>query len=85
MNNLSKKEINLVIQALLFGSSADIISDWTEDDQMELINIAVKIKRANLLHREDVNLDNLQITKETHCDNLAKVRLIKTYFNITEF
>lgn len=85
MENLSKKEINLVIQALLFSSSADIISDWTEDDQMELINIAVKIKRANLLHREDVNLDNLQITKETACDNLAKVRLIKTYFDILEF
>jgi len=79
--NIEKNEKDLIIQALLFGSSADIISDWSEDDASKLLELAIKIKGDD----KNINIDKLQITKENNCDNLTKVRLIKEHFDIKEF
>ena len=92
---LSQEEIDYILQALLFGSSADIISNWTEEDMSKLLQIAIKIKiniaiqtyaeSDKTIESHGINIDTLEITKENNCDNLIKVKLIKEYFDIKEF
>jgi len=82
---LSQEEVDYILQALLFSSSGDIISNWTEEDMLKLLQIAIKIKDKTVESHGFINVDKLEITKENGCDNLTKVRLIKEHFDIKEF
>lgn len=85
IDNLTIEDINIIIEALLFSSSADTIAEWDEKDALNMIDIAVKIKRSIGLTNDNVISDKIKIAKENNCDNLAKIKLIKDFFNLNEY
>jgi len=85
INDLTIEEIRIIIEALLFSSSADIIADWNEEDASKMIDLAVKIKRKIGLTSENVLSEKIRISSEKNCDNLLKVNKIKTFFNLKEY
>ena len=87
LDNLTPNDVQLIITALLFSSSPDITGEWTEEETLDMIDVAVKIKRKAEITPNplDVKALKIKIAKETCCDNLTKVRLITDYFDLKEF
>ena len=85
LDNLNEEEVKLIMEALIFGCSADITVKWTEKDRLKLLDIAVKIKRKVLADKEVLLDGNLEISKEDRSDNPALVNLIRTYFDLNNF
>jgi hypothetical protein len=42
--SLSKKQLHLITEALIFSSSADICADWTKKQQRKFAKLAIKLK-----------------------------------------
>ena len=85
LENLTLEEIKIIIEALLFSSSADIIAEWNEKDTLNMIDLAVQIKRKIGLTPDNLLSEKIKIAKENNCDNLSKANTIKTFFNLEEF
>ena len=87
LDNLTPNDVQLIITALLFSSSPDITGEWTEEETLDMIDVAVKIKRKAELTPNplDVKALKIKIAKKDNCDNLTKVRLITDYFDLKEF
>ena len=83
IDNLNEEEIKLVLEALLFSCSADICAKWNEEDTMKLLDIAVKIKRNTFCNRDSLLNGNLEIMTGKNADNLAKVNIIRTFFDLS--
>jgi hypothetical protein len=54
---LTEKQANLLIETLLFASSVNIGSEWSDDDKTELVDLAVIVK--NTIGEGDLSLKNL--------------------------
>ena len=63
--NLSEKEINHVIEALLFSSSVSVGADWKKEDCESMLNIAIQLK--NVLS-DQLKLNNINFYKEKFLD-----------------
>jgi len=87
IDNLTPYELQLIISALLFSASGDTTAEWSESDTLDMIDVAVKLKRKMETTPNPLNDKELkvQIASENNCDNLAKIRLITSNFNLKEF
>lgn len=56
MKKLTKEELNLALEAILFASCVDMCSEINEKDANKLIDIAIKLKGTN-----DVNLNKIYL------------------------
>ena len=54
---LTEKQANLLIESLLFASSVNIGSEWSDADKDCLVNLAVEVK--NTLAEDSLALKNL--------------------------
>lgn len=54
---LTEEQANLLIESLLFASSVNICSEWSDADKNRLVDLAVEIK--NSLARDSLSLKNL--------------------------
>jgi hypothetical protein len=57
---LTERELSSAISALLFSSSVNVISNTNIEFQIELLDLAKKLKTYN----EQIKLDNIQFVKE---------------------
>ena len=73
---LTKKEINLILECLLFSSSVNIGSDWIEEDFLSMIDAAKKLKK-HLLNQ--VDLKNLVLYKEENYEDSWTEELRKEF------
>jgi hypothetical protein len=46
LNSLSKKEIAIILESLLFSSSTDVCADWYKENVLLALEVAQKIRRS---------------------------------------
>ena len=64
--SLSKKELSLIIETLLFSSSVNIGAEWREEDYDTMVDLALKLE--NDVHNTD--LKNITFfVEENYSDN----------------
>lgn len=56
--SLTKDEIKLILESLLFSSSVDVGASWYQEDTKNMVNLAEKIR----CKFDDVPLENVYIT-----------------------
>jgi hypothetical protein len=44
INSLSKKEINIILESLLFASSVDVCASWYKENNLDSLELAKKIR-----------------------------------------
>ena len=54
---LTEEQANILIEALLFSSSTNISSEWSEEHNNIMVNLAINVK--NKLSDDSLNLKNL--------------------------
>lgn len=59
MKKLSKEELNLAVEAILFASCVDICAEWDENDNKKLVEIAIKLKGSTDVKLEKIHLFGL--------------------------
>jgi len=77
-NKLNNEEINLIVESLLFSASADICSNWSEEENEKMVKIALKLKKYNKLSIKNIELIGTQKTYE----NKKLSKKIKNKFKI---
>jgi hypothetical protein len=73
MKKLTKEELNLALEAILFASCVDICAEWDEKDNKKLIDIAIKLKGSNDVKLEKIKLFGLPKLYEDK-DNAKKIK-----------
>lgn len=56
--SLTKDEIKLILESLLFSSSVDICASWYQEDTKNMVNLAEKIR----CEFDDIPLENVYMT-----------------------
>lgn len=56
--SLTKDEIKIILECLLFSSSVDVCASWYQEDTKNMLNLAEKIR----CEFNDVPLENVYIT-----------------------
>lgn len=64
--SLTKDEIKLILESLLFSSSVDICASWYKEDTKNMLNLAEKIRHEF----NDVPLENIYMTHFSDDDEL---------------
>ena len=72
---LSKRELNLIVESLLFASSVSVGADWKEEDYNDMINIASSIE-TNLT---DTDVKNLTFFVEENYEDNWSVQILNTF------
>jgi len=55
MEQLTDSQINLIVEALLFGACLEITSSWTDEDRENMLEIALNLKQPS------TTLKNIQL------------------------
>ena len=76
--NLSEKEINHVIEALLFSSSVSVGADWKKEDCESMLNIAIQLK--NVLS-DQLKLNNINFYKEDYYEDSCSENILNEFGN----
>ena len=76
LNSLTKKEVAIILESLLFSSSTDVCAEWYKEDVLSALEIATKIRKWF----PEIILDNVFLyeNKDTsfhdeHSNNIKKL------------
>jgi outer membrane receptor for ferrienterochelin and colicin len=72
---LSKRELNLIVESLLFASSVSIGAEWKEEDYNDMVKIASSIEN-NLT---DTDIKNLTFFIEENYEDNWSVQILNTF------
>lgn len=75
---LTEKELKAVLSALLFSSSVNVVSNTHEDFQLELLELAVKIKNE---YDPSVMLEDVQFIEEENYEEVFSARVLEEFEN----
>jgi CRISPR/Cas system-associated protein Cas10 (large subunit of type III CRISPR-Cas system) len=64
--SLTKDEIKLILESLLFSSSVDVCASWYQEDTKDMLNLAEKIRHKI----SNVPLENIYMTHFSEDDEL---------------
>jgi uncharacterized protein YacL (UPF0231 family) len=64
--SLTKDEIKLILESLLFSSSVDVCASWYQEDIKDMLNLAEKIRHKI----SNVSLENVYMTHFSEDDDL---------------
>jgi hypothetical protein len=73
---LTKEEINLLVEVLLFSSSVNIGADWRAEDYKKMLFVAQKLKEKN---GKDLRLDNVWFYKEEKFEDEFTEEIIENF------
>jgi hypothetical protein len=74
--SLTKEEVNLLTEALLFSSSINIGADWCSEDYEKMLNIAKFLKDKM---GKDLKLDNIMFYKEESYEDEFTETILKNF------
>jgi hypothetical protein len=77
MVKLSKHELNLIVESLLFSSSVNVGADWKEEDYNTMIELASKIETD----LTDTEVNNLTFFVEQNYEDKWTVKILDTFKN----
>lgn len=77
---LTEKELETAISGLLFSCSVNVVSNTNKDFQLELLDLAMKLKDI----KPDVKLENVQFLKEENYEDETSEGIIETFKNNIE-
>lgn len=69
--SLSNEEIQIILESLLFSSSADVCADWYKNDIDAMLDLAKKLR----FKHQDIPTENVYIItteKNNFCDEITK-------------
>lgn len=64
--SLTKDEIKIILECLLFSSSIDVCASWYQEDTKNMLNLAEKIRHKY----NDIVLENIYMTHFSDDDEL---------------
>ena len=64
LNSLSKKEIAIILESLLFSSSTDVCADWYKEDTLLAFEVAQKIRKWF----PEIILENINLYESKECE-----------------
>jgi hypothetical protein len=73
---LEKKQINHLIEALLFSSSVNIGAEWNEQDYNEMVDLAKSLKQAC---NNNIELEKICFYKEENYEDNWSQDVLKTF------
>lgn len=73
--NLTDKELATTISSLLFSSSVNVVSNTNEEYQLELYELAKKLKAL----RPNIALEDIQFLKEENYEDCLSEQLISEF------
>jgi hypothetical protein len=73
--SLSKKELNLIIETLLFSSSVNIGAEWVSEDYDTMVELAQKFE--NSIEKSD--LKNITFFVEENYNDNWTVKILNTF------
>jgi hypothetical protein len=68
IDNLSKKQFQLIIESLLFSTSCDINAKWYEDELNEMSGLVIGLRSNN----PEVLTENIFVLKETEYEKYTQ-------------
>jgi outer membrane receptor for ferrienterochelin and colicin len=74
---LSKHELNLIVESLLFASSVNVGADWKEEDFNDMISIASRIETDVT----DTDVKNLTFFVEENYEDKWSVKILDIFKN----
>lgn len=74
--NLSEKEINHVIEALLFSSSVSVGADWHKEDCESMLQIALTLKEVV---QDKMVLENINFYKEDDYEDSCSEKILEEF------
>ncbi len=74
--NLSEKEINHVIEALLFSSSVSVGADWHKEDCDSMLQIALSLKE---IIKDDLKIENINFYKEEDYEDTCSEKILEAF------
>lgn len=77
---LTEKELKTAISGLLFSCSVNVVSNTNKDFQLELLDLAKKLKDIN----PDVKLENVQFLREENYEDETSEGILETFKNNIE-
>lgn len=77
---LTEKELETTISGLLFSCSVNVVSNTTKEYQLELLELAMKLKDI----KPDVKLENVQFLKEENYEDETSEGILETFKNNIE-
>lgn len=75
--NLTEKELEIAISGLLFSCSVNVVSNTTKEYQLELLDLAKKLKDI----KPDIKLENVQFLKEENYEDETSEGILETFKN----
>jgi hypothetical protein len=76
LNSLSKEEIAIILEALLFSSSTDVCSSWYKEDSLKSFEVAKKIRQSF----PEITLENVYLYEgneikfhDEHSEDILKI------------
>ena len=74
--NLSEKEINHVIEALLFSTSVSVGADWHKEDCEDMLQIALSLKE---IIKDDLKIENINFYKEEDYEDTCSEKILEEF------
>ena len=80
--SLTSKQINYIVETLLYAGSINIGADWSEEDSANIVDLAVKIKQKT--SGVTLDLKNLTVYKGIDLEDNV-IETIEDNFDIDQF
>jgi len=77
---LTEKELETAISGLLFSCSVNVVSSTDKEFQLELLNLAKKLKSS----KPDVKLQSVQFLKEENYEDETSEQILEEFKNNIE-